>query len=277
MKNVVIIVFTVLFSTVAIAQKKEKIKGSRTVSVTQKEVSDFNHLEVEDNLEVFLIKGDEPALEIEADDNLHEVIVAETYAGKLRITTSKRITSSKKLIIRITYTDELTAVTVKHEVILNAIESLELDNITIKNIDYSKSYLNVKSKNFSLSMDNKTKAEINVQEADSTTIVLSKSANLKALIASQSAKIDLYQKTKATIEGDAAQAQIRIDNNAEFEGKRFAVESLKVLTEGYSNCNVLATETISISASGKTEIQLYGEPKVDIELFADNAKLYKKE
>ena len=266
----------VLCSTIAIAQKKEKIKGSKIVTVTQKEVGDFDSVEIEDNFEVFLVKGDTQALEVEADDNLHEIVTAELYGSTLRITTTKNVSSAKKLSVRITYTDNLKNITAKHEVVLNALASLELNDITIKNLDYSKSYLNIKSKNFSLVMDDKTKAEINVQ-ADSTAIILSKNADLKALIATQNAKIDLYQKTTAAIEGDAAKAQIRLDNNAELESKKFTVKALDILAEGYSTCNVMATETISISANGKTEIQLYGAPKIEMKAFTQNATLYKKE
>ena len=38
MKNAYIVLLAVLCSTVALAQKKDKIKGSKTVTVTQKEV-----------------------------------------------------------------------------------------------------------------------------------------------------------------------------------------------------------------------------------------------
>ncbi|AXG72780.1 DUF2807 domain-containing protein [Flavobacterium arcticum] len=276
MKNVFIVLLAILCSTATLAQKKERIKGSKTVTVTQKEVGAFDNLEIEDNFEVFLVKGDVEALEVDADDNLHEIVAAEMYGSTLRITTTKNVTNSKKLSVRITYTEKLTNITAKHEVVLNALTSLELDNITVKNLDYSKSYLNVKSKNFSLIMDDKTKAEVNIQ-ADSTAIILSKNADLKALVVTKDAKIDLYQKAAADIEGDATKAKIRLDNNAELDSKKFTIKSLDILAEGYSNCNVLATETISISASGKTEIQLYGTPKIEIKSFTENATLYKKD
>ncbi|NDI98299.1 DUF2807 domain-containing protein [Flavobacterium sp. LaA7.5] len=276
MKNIYILLLAVLCSTAALAQKKEKIKGSKTVTVTQKEVGSFDSVEIEDNFEVFLVKGDTEALEVDADDNLHEVVAAEIYGSTLRITTTKNVTGYKKLSVRITYTDKLTSITAKHEVVLNALTSLELTNITIKNLDYSKSYLNVKSKNFSLIMDDKTKAEVNIQ-SDSTTVILSKNAELKALVATQNAKMDLYQKATAVIEGDATKAQIRLDNNAELESKKFTVKTMDILAEGYSTCNVMAAESISISAKGKTEIQLYGAPKIEMKAFTENAALYKKE
>lgn len=276
MKNVYVLFLSLVVATTAMAQKKEKIKGSKIVTVTQKEMPAFESLEVEDNIEIFLVKGNVQAIEIEADDNLHEVIASEIYGNTLKLSTTKQVSSSKKLSVRVTYTDALKTVTGKHESVINSPAELALENITIKNLDYSRSYLNVKSTNFTLSLNDKAKAEINVK-AESTTLELSKNADLKALVASPALKLDMYQKTKAVIEGDTADAKIRLDNNASLEAKKLAAKNMELVTEGYTTCNVTALENITISASGKSEIQLLGKPKVTVQNFADSAVIYKKE
>lgn len=276
MKKIHLLLFTLLITTFSFAQKKEKIKGTKIVTVAQKEIGNFESLEIADNLEIFLAKGGTQSLEIEADENLHEVIIAELNGTTLRLYTAKEVTGSKKLSIRVTYTDNLKAITAKNEVVLNSLTDLQLDTIAIKNLDYSKSYLNVKSGNFTLIMNDKTTAELNLQ-AESSTIELSKSAQLKALIASPEVKIDMYQKTIATIEGDAANAKIRLDNNATFTGRKFSVKNLELISESYTTNVVNALETVSISASGKSQTQLLGKPKVTVLNFADSAVIYKKE
>lgn len=276
MKNIYVLFLSLLVATTAMAQKKEKIKGSKTVTVTQKEVQSFDALEVEDNIEIFLVKGNTQSIEIEADDNLHEIIASEIYGSTLKLSTTKEVSSSKKLSVRVTYTDALKTITGKHESIINSLAELSLENITVKNLDYSKSYLNVKSTNFSLVLNDKAKAEINVK-AESTTLELSKNASLKALVASPAVKLDMYQKTSAEIEGDAADAKIRLDNNATLTAKKFTAKNMELVTEGYTSCNVTALENVMISASGKSEIQLLGKPKVTVQNFADSAVIYKKE
>lgn len=276
MKNVYILFLTVLAATSVFAQKKEKIKGSKIVTVTQKEVQAFDNLEVEDNIEVFLVKGEVQAIEIEADDNLHEVIATEMYGSTLRLSTSKAVSASKKLSVRVTYNDNLKTVTGKHESVINALAELSLTDITIKNFDYSRSYLNVKSTAFALVLNDKAKAEINVK-AESTTLELSKNADLKALVASPAVKVDMYQKAKAVIEGDSDDAKIRLDNNATLDAKKFTAKNIELVTESYTNCSVLAVENIMIAASGKSEIQLLGKPKVTMQNFSDSAVIYKKE
>lgn len=276
MKKIHLLLFTLLITTFSFAQKKEKIKGTKIVTVAQKEIGNFESIEIEDNLEIFLAKGGTQGLEIEADENLHEVIMAELNGTTLRLYTAKEVTGSKKLSIRVTYTENLKSITAKNEVILNSLTDLQLDTIAIKNLDYSKSYLNVKSGNFSLSLNDKTTAELNLQ-AESAAIELSKSAQLKALIASPEVKIDMYQKSVATIEGDAANAKIRLDNNANFTGRKFSVKNLELISESYTTNVVNALETVSISVSGKSQTQLLGKPKVTVLNFADSAVIYKKE
>jgi hypothetical protein len=276
MKKIHLLLFTLLITTFSFAQKKEKIKGTKIVTVTQKEIGSFENIEIEDNLEIFLAKGGTQGLEIEADENLHEVIMAELNGTTLRLYTAKEVTGSKKLSIRVTYTENLKSITAKNEVVLNSLTDLQLDTITIKNLDYSKSYLNVKSGNFTLIMNDKTTAELNLQ-AESSAIELSKSAQLKALIASPEVKIDMYQKSVATIEGDAANAKIRLDNNANFTGRKFSVKNLELISESYTTNVVNALETVSISVSGKSQTQILGKPKVTMVNFADSAVIYKKE
>lgn len=276
MKKFCLMVIALLFTTLTFAQKREKIKGSKTVTVAQKEVQPFESIEIEDNIEVFMIKGTALSLEIEADDNLHDVIMAEVNGNTLRIYTAKEVSGAKKLSIRITYTDALEAITVKHETTLNALTDLEVPKITIKAIDFAKCFLNVKAGEFTFQMNDKTKGELNLK-SENATIELSKNAELKALIASPALKFDMYQKTIAVIEGDTANAQLRIDNNAKFTGNKLTAKNMVLVAEGYTNCNVMATDLINITATGKAEVLLYGTPKVEVGKFADSAVIYKKE
>lgn len=275
MKKIYFLLLASLIAFGATAQKKEKIKGSKIVTVTQKEVEAFDNLEIDDNLEIFIIKGDKQSLEIEADDNLHDVLKYEMVGPTLKLSALKDVTGAKKFSVRVTYTDNLKLITVRSEAQLNSLADLQLENITVKNYDYSKSYLNVKSANFTLLMNDKSKAELNVK-SESATLELSKNAELKALVTTQNLKMDLYQKTSATVEGDVAQAKIRLDNNSNLSAKKLTVADMELVAESYTNAIVNAAKTISITATGKSEIQLFGSPKVNMINFADNATLYKK-
>ncbi|MBC7845906.1 MAG: DUF2807 domain-containing protein [Flavobacterium sp.] len=275
MKNYTAVLLLLLVSTFALAQKSEKIKGSKTVTIKQKEIGNFNSLEVSDNIEVYLDRGEKTELKIEADDNLHDIIKIDLTANTLRINTTKEATNYKKLIVRVTYTKELKMATTNNEAVINAIQEIQLDDITFKTHDDAKLFLNVNSKNFSLQADDNSKTELNLN-SEKAIIELSKNSTLKALISSLELKCDLYQKTKATLEGDVTNANIRLDNNAVFNANKLVIKNANLLAENYSTCDINVNTLFNLDASGNATIYLYGEQKIDTKRFMDNASLIKK-
>ncbi len=275
MKKSPMLLLLLLTVTFAFAQKKEKLKGSRIVTVVQKEIGEFENLEVEDNLEVFLVKGDKSALEIEADDNVQSAIDANINNGTLRLSISKEVSGAKKLSIKVTYTSDFKMLIAKNESNITALDDIQLDNFTFKTFGTAKLFANVKAKSFTLMGSDKSKAELNVT-AESTTIDLNKNAQLKALISSSKMKFDMYQKTIAAIEGDVIDLNLRLDNNANFTGKNLTVKNAIIIMEGSASSSINVTNLAVVEISGKTETELYGDCKVDIKKFMDSASIRKK-
>lgn len=275
MKKITSVLLLLSVSTLALAQKGEKIKGSKIVTIEQKEIGNFNSLEVSDNIEIYLDRGEKCELKIEADDNLHDIIKIDLTANTLRLNTTKEATNYKKLIVRVTYNKELKTITANNEAIINAIQEIQLDDISFKSLDDSKLFLNVNSKNFSLQCDNNSKTELNLK-SENAVISLSKNATLKALVSSLNLKCDLYQKTKAILEGDVENASIRLDNNAILTANNLVIKNADLFTENYSNCSINVNGLLRLDASGNSTIQLYGEQKIETKRFMDNAALIKK-
>lgn len=264
-----------LTTTLTFAQNKDKIKGSKTVIEKPQEIGDFNSLEVDDNITVYLEKGGKNEIKIEADDNLHEIISFDLKEKALRIYTTKEATSFKKLIVRIKYTDDLKTVIAKNASIINAIETVQLDDITFSSFDFSKLYLNVNAKNFTLKSDDKTKIELNLK-SEKAKIELSKNSQLKALISTVDMAFDMYQKSTATIEGDATNTVIRLDNNSIYTGIKFTIKNGDVTTESNAVCNLFVETSLIIDATDKSEIHLLGTPKIEIRKFLGETKLIKR-
>jgi len=276
MKKIIILSF-LFISSLTFGQKKERIKGSKIVKLEQKQVESFESIEVEDNIEVFLVKGNQCGLEIEADDNLIEFIDYKLAGNNLRISTSRDITSFKKLSVRIIYTDKFNMVIAKNETNVTSLSDLVLDNITFKSYDYSKLFINAKTKDFTLMINDKAKVELNLK-SDKTAIDLSKSGFLKAFISSTDTKFDMYQKSSAEIEGDIVNLKLRLDNNTDFTGNKLTTKNAILETSGYSKSNIIVNNILTIDASGNSEIELYGAPtKIEMKRFIDSAALTKKQ
>ncbi|UQD56255.1 DUF2807 domain-containing protein [Flavobacterium sp. K5-23] len=275
MKKYTPLLLLVLLTTFGFAQKKDKIKGSKKVITELKTIGTFSSIEINDNLEISLEKGETPSIKIEADDNLHDVISLDLRDGVLRLFTSKEIIKYKKLTLKVTYTNDLTTIIAKDQSIVNAIQEIQSNGVTIRSFGSSKLFLNVNVKDFELQSEDKSKIELNLK-SESAKIILSNDAALKSLISTVDLTSDLYQDASANIEGNATKATIRLDNDSKFTGKKLTIKNLDLITEIKAECSVNAENNISIAASGKSEIELYGSPKIDMRKFTDEVKLLKK-
>ncbi|MEP6805675.1 MAG: DUF2807 domain-containing protein [Flavobacterium sp.] len=275
MKKNTALLLLLLVTTLTFAQRREKIKGSKIVTTSIKEVGEFDGIEADDNLEVYLERGEKNEIKIEADDNLHDIVGMDLREKVLRLYTSKESTIFKKLTVRVTYTKSLTSVITKNEAIVYAIQELQLDDITFNSFDYSKLFLNVNSKKFTLFADDKSRIELNLKSEDAN-LQLSKNSAIKTLVSAIKFKCDLYQKATANIEGIAEKATIRLDNNSVFNGTKFTLKESNLTTEGSSAATVLAGTSISIAAGDKSEVSLFGNPKIELTRFTEEAKLIKK-
>lgn len=274
MKNYILLI-TFLTTTIVFAQKKEKIKGSNIVTVETKEIGDFQNIEVSDNLELFLFKGDKSAIEVESDDNLHAEIEFNLTGNTLFIKTLKEITSSKKTSIRVTYTDNFKMLIARDKSKITSLSDLNISEVTFKCYNDSKLFLNANVTKFTLITNDKSKVELNLKSED-VVLELSKNSNIKALITSSKLKCDMYQKAVATIEGDVNELKLRMDNSSSFTGKNLTAKNAEAILEGDS-MGVLNITTLAIlELLGKTECYLYGDSPVELKQFKDQAMLFKK-
>jgi hypothetical protein len=265
-----------LLPAIVAAQKTTKIKGSRNVTVEQKEIAAFEAIEVEDNLEVFLVKGDRCELEIQADDNIHDAISISENGGTLRLSVGKEVTGVKQMAVKITYTDDFKMLLAKDDSSITALTDMKMGNFTFKSTGSAKIFATIKAKTFTLMANDKSKTELNLT-AETSTIELSKNSQLKALISAQKLKFDMYQKSTAAIEGDVIDLKLRLDSTTNFTGKNLTAKDAELVAEGFASIGVAVTGIAIIDISGKSEIDLYGDQnKIEIRKFSGTSAIRKK-
>ena len=259
--------------TIAVhGQKKEKVKGSRIVSLAPREVNDFTSLEIEDNIEVFLTQGSKCDVQIEADDNLHDAFTFSEAGGNLRISLSKEIYNAKKIGVKITFTDDLKLIIAKDDTYVTALTDMTLADLTFKTSGSAKLFATVRATTFTMMQNDKSKVELNLN-AQNTTIELNKNSQLKSLITSPKLRLDMYQKSLANIEGDCIELRLRMDGNTNLTGKNLTAQQADIITESNANLSIMVEGRAVLETSGKADIELYGEPKIEIRKFTDNASL----
>ena len=257
------------------AQNKEKIKGNREVVKEYKKLEAFNSLKINDDLEVRLLRSDEAALEITADNNLIDVVAALNTNGELILSTTHRISSYKKFKITLFYTDVLTNISLNDEAELHSDVTLKFNELTLANNQESKSFLTVNAEKFKLINNQESQATLNVN-ATNITLELNDNSKAEALLNASEIEIDMVQRADAKLEGDAINLFLNIDNSCEFNGTKLTGKNAKLFISNRAEAEIDVTDDLELSASGTSKVSIYGDPKINLTKFSDEAILYKK-
>ncbi|WP_225035638.1 GIN domain-containing protein [Winogradskyella sp. SM1960] len=274
-KTIRIFLLLLVAMPVAQAQSNDKIKGDRNVTVKQTYVDDFHSIVVDGDFSIEVVYNSKPSVDIEADDNLHEVIQFGVVEGVLTFTETVRITTKKKLNITVNYGDGLSNIETRGDGEIRSLTSMELNDVTLITADDSRAYLNINAKDFIYKSSGKSKTRLNLT-AVNTKIELTDNSKLDALITSNVADFDLYLRSDAVIEGNANSSVFRMDNSTNFNGSKFDVKTVDASLEDNGDLTISALENITIAASGDSELYLFGSPAITITKFEDTAKLQKK-
>ncbi len=273
-------IFTLLliFTSVSFssAQDDEKIKGDRNVTIKQTYIDPFTKIIIGEDFSVEIIYNSKASVEIETDDNLHQYIEFGVNGGILTFKTTKKITSSKKMNIKVNYSDGLESIETLEDGEIRSLTSLELKNTILKTSGSSKAYLNIKTGNFEYTSSDKARSKLNVN-ATASTLLLSDNCKVESLLNSKTSKIDVYQKATANIEGVTDDLVLRTDLSSSFVGKEFTSNSCNLIVEGNSSATVRVNNTLMLEASGSSEAYVYGSAKITLNKFVDSAKLQKKD
>jgi len=96
MKNIAKLSAIVLLLAMTTSCFFDGVKGNRNVITEHRKISsDFDAIDVSQGIDVYLTIGDKVSLSLEADENLHDIILTEVEDGTLHIYTDKNIWSAK--------------------------------------------------------------------------------------------------------------------------------------------------------------------------------------
>jgi len=79
---------------------QDKVKGSRNVKTEQYSLNSFNSIQISGEFEVGILRGNRSMIEIEADDNVHDLIQTDVIDNVLYIKPIKELSRTKKTGIK---------------------------------------------------------------------------------------------------------------------------------------------------------------------------------
>lgn len=275
MRTLVLTTLYIVFLGNIYAQK-EKIKGNKIVMTEQKTLDPFHTVKFYDNFEVTLTEDTDNIATIEADSNLQEFITVEVHDSILEVKSRRYIKRSKALNIKISFAQELRKILVYNKVQLKSGSLIKSTDLRVESNDNSEIFLSIDANKLTSIINEKATTELHTK-ADEVFYQVNDNGELKGILNTEIAKIDLYQKASAKLEGEVDTMQIRADLNTDFYGQKLKTDTTAIIAEGNSDCYVFCNKSITIEAINSAEIYLLGEvSKIDITAFANEASLHRK-
>ena len=122
---------------------QEKLKGNKIVINQDRDLDDFNAIEVSDNIDVILSQSNNQSVSVEADKNLMDAISTEVNNGTLSVRLTQRISRKKALVIYITVNEELEEITGKDKADIRGKSRLNFNTLTLNGLGDSKINLDI--------------------------------------------------------------------------------------------------------------------------------------
>jgi len=215
-------------------------------------------------------------IEIKADDNLHDLIQTEVIDGTLYIKPIKEFSREKEQELKITFSDTLKNIILAGEVELESLQDLFLGDFKLETRKDAKAFLTLTAKEFNLIQNDDAKSELNIT-ATNVIFQLNQSSEVKALVNAPVFNLDIYEKASARIDGDIQEFKVRADQSSKFDGENLTSITAELLAQGDSKVKINATDTLNVRANGKSEIEVFNEPQINLIEFKDEAVIAKKD
>lgn len=269
------ILFFLLTFSLCFSQNQEKIKGNRNITVVETPINAFHTISLNADIDIEVIYNTTPSVEIETDENLHDVVKFEVIDSVLTFNKTARITSKKRLNIKVQYDESLKLIEATDNSKILSLTTMDLENFSLKTKGSAKVGLTVKSDHFNFDGDDKSKSTLNITSKNCS-INMSGYSKLEALITSTQISATQFQRALMKIEGSCDIAVLELDNNAQFNGKNFTINTCNIICDIDSDAYLEVLENVTIEASGASSIYLYENPKIVINKLTDTSKLEKK-
>jgi hypothetical protein len=214
-----------------VADFNGSVPGSGMVVTQDREVADFQSVEINYPVELTIQQGNVPALTVEAEDNLLPQLATRLSGGTLYIEDSqpdwaRRVNPTRPVVIHMTVKD-------LQQVDFPSAGSLQIENFETEALK--------------VSISGAGTVNLSDLSAHSLTVNLSGAGNI-------------------TASGTADSLNMDISGFGSFQGGDLASQSADVTISGAGNATVWAKSSLSVDISGTGSVKYYGSPSVQREV-----------
>lgn len=257
------------------AQKKTKIKGNKVVATDNRVFDYFTKIELNDEIELELRQGNSNKLEIEADENLHDVIESDVRNGILMLSLNKRITNSKKLNLTL-YVDDLDYIELNDDSKLKGLSEFKFFDLEIISNNKSEIEIQFETQNFKMTSNEKARGKLFVK-ADSVSVYMKESSKLEFDLNAEKLTVDYHGSAAGEFVGKVTNLSLIANDNATYKGANLVSDTAIVVALNKSDTYVNSKDSLEIIAKNKAEVYIFNKPTISIKSFEDDATLFKRE
>ena len=264
-----------LLTSINTLNAQEKLKGNKVVVSEDRDISNFNAIEVKGKIDVILVQGNNQSVVVETDENLQFAIITEVINNNLIIKLSKKIIKKKALNVYITIDELINTITTKDNAKVTVDGNLNFNTLTINAEGNSKITMDLKSEQFIL--NNNESANVNFTvNTEHIAINTNKTAKTKINLSSNTTELLTLGNSTTELIGDSAELTITSENKSTIKASKLECNDIIVNASDTSDVYINSKDSITISAINSAEIYIYNNPKITIENFTDKAILRKK-
>ena len=218
-----------------------RIEGNKNVISVKRDINeDFTKVKVSTGIELIIDQGSEISLTVEADENLHDIIITEVEDGKLKIYSEKNIwkSAAKKVYLTVNTLEELKASSGSNVITSTILKATDLN---IGSSSGARLAIEVIAVNLTSSTSSGASANIEV--------------NANNVVSSSSSGSNMKIKGKTNIHETSASSGSSINAN------NLLSKNVTAKVSSGASISVHATESIDGKASSGGGISFEGNPE----------------
>ncbi|MDP3352324.1 MAG: DUF2807 domain-containing protein [Flavobacteriaceae bacterium] len=254
---------------------QSKLRGNKIVTTQNREVSNFNNIEVSDDVDVYLSQGNNNTVAVETDENLQSAIRVQVDNNTLRINFSDKISKSKKRNVYVTVNEDLHTISAYKNANIYADTRLILRKLTINAFENADFKVKIDADDFKINGFKNTDLTIDVFSKN-IVAKISDACELKLEGEIDSLKTEIKNNSVLIAKGKGSLIEIEARNNGTFNGENFKIENAFIDANSRTDITVNVKESVKLSLSNKAEVNIYNNPVVEIEKLEGKAQIHKK-
>ncbi|NNJ88319.1 MAG: DUF2807 domain-containing protein [Eudoraea sp.] len=275
MKKTLIFLFAIGLCSISYAQNKPKIKGNKEVTQVSRQIlEDFNALEIDDGLKINISQGVENSYVLNTDSNLVDVLQFFVVDSILKVYTTNKIVSSKKLEITMSVKG-LEHLILKNDADITGEGPFNSSRFYISGYNSSRMDLDIRAEDVTVALHRNAGGKLRIT-SENTTIVMNDRTDLKAYSVCDNIRVTVNNSADLDLDGDAEYAAFNLKKSSRLNARNMKVRSADLYTSNSADVYVNATKNLEVYAQGSSNVYVYGNPKLEIKGFTDRSKIIKR-